>query len=78
MSEVAGRERAMSEIREWSARGMTLSPGEHGLNPDQMIEFAERARDEYAGHQITVGEHGDLRVVDYGLQDGGPYLDWRD
>ena len=66
------------EIREWSARGMTLSAGAHGHNADLLIEFARRAQDEYSGALIQVGEHGCLRVVDYGEQDGGPHLDWRD
>lgn len=67
-----------SEIREWSARGLTLSVNSHGMiTVEKLGEFARRVRDEFPGQQVYLAEHS-LRVTDYDQTDGGPHFDWRD
>lgn len=69
----------VSRIREWRARGATLTPNDRReLDVEQLIQFAQLARDTYPDQPVTVTVNGDLRVVDYRDQDGGPWLDWRD
>lgn len=68
----------MSEIKRWTATGMSLEPDDGLFNVDVLLNFVASAAQEYPDCPVQVGRSGTLRVTRYTNQDGGPWLDWRD